>query len=138
MKNSATRDTLYALLKGAAIAAGNLSLVVLALMAIGYIQLASLDPLNILYREVLTGEYRQNPQDEAVKEELRALDLLARKAYFIRQSQITAGGYILAGSLIVTLASFVAMLYLKKKVRGPEWMEPLRGLRKTEPFPGVH
>lgn len=50
-----------------------------------------------------------NPEDVALKENIRALDLLARKAYFTRQWQIKFGGYLLFFSVIILLISIKIM-----------------------------
>ncbi len=50
-----------------------------------------------------------NPEDLALKENIRALDLLARKAYFTRQWQIKFGGYLLFFSVILLLVSIKIM-----------------------------
>jgi len=46
-----------------------------------YFQLQSVDPLNSTVLERLIEKLAQGPEDEELREEIRALDLLARKAY---------------------------------------------------------
>ena len=40
-------------------------------------------------------QLQDDPQNTVLKEQIRALDLLARKAYFTNQWQIRAGGFLL-------------------------------------------
>ncbi|MBN1465277.1 PQQ-like beta-propeller repeat protein, partial [candidate division KSB1 bacterium] len=50
-------------------------------------------------------QLQENPQDDALKAQIRALDLLARRAYFTSQWQIRTGGFLLFISAMVLLIS---------------------------------
>ena len=65
------------------------------LMIANYIQTKSVDPLNSKSIAQLMLQLQKNPDDTALKEQIRALDLLARKAYFTHQWQIKTGSYLL-------------------------------------------
>ncbi len=85
----------------AALMAGILSVLMIA----NYIQTKSVDPLNSQAITRLMADLQENPDDEALKEQIRALDLLARKAYFTHQWQVRTGSYILfAFALVLLLA----------------------------------
>lgn len=77
-----------------------------ALLLVNYIQTQSADPLNSEAINRLMLELRDNPGDEALKEQIRALDLLARKAYFTSRRQIRTGGFL----LFLFAASFLAAM----------------------------
>jgi outer membrane protein assembly factor BamB len=50
-------------------------------------------------------QLQKEPDNQALKEQIRALDLLARKAYFTNQWQIRTGGFILFTAIIIMLLS---------------------------------
>ena len=85
----------------AAVSAGILSVLMIA----NYLQTKSNDPLNSQVITQLIAQLQDNPEDTILKEQIRALDLLARKAYFTYQWQIRTGGYLLfAFILLIVLA----------------------------------
>ncbi|GAG51104.1 unnamed protein product, partial [marine sediment metagenome] len=60
-------------------------------------------------------QLQQNPNDIALKEQIRALDLLARKAYFTHQWQIKTGSYLLFAFVLVSLLAFKYMNSLRAR-----------------------
>ena len=76
-----------------------------ALLIVNYIQTKANDPLNSEALNRLMTELRNDPADEALKEQIRALDLLARRAYFLTLWQIRAGGFLLFFFVLAFLAS---------------------------------
>lgn len=86
----------------ALIAAAGLSL----LLIVNYLQTKSVDPLNSQAITRLMSELQENPRDENLKEQIRALDLLARKAYFTHRWQLQTGSYLLFALILVALVSF--------------------------------
>ncbi len=81
----------------AAVSAGILSILMIA----NYLQTKSNDPLNSQVITQLIAQLQDNPEDTVLKEQIRALDLLARKAYFTYQWQIRTGGYLLFAFVLV-------------------------------------
>ena len=61
------------------------SLVVSILMIANHISLKRLDPVHSPALERLVEQLKASPQDEALREEIRELDLLARRAFFHSQ-----------------------------------------------------
>jgi hypothetical protein len=61
------------------------------------------DPIDNKTIPELVKRLSENPSDEALKQEIRAFDLMARKAYFTSQWQIRTGGYLLLLGVIITL-----------------------------------
>ena len=80
---------------GIAAVAGIFSLVITVLLIAHYLQSAVVSPLEHPALLKLIEKSQQNPDNQQVREQARALDLLARKAYFTTQAQIRAGGYLL-------------------------------------------
>jgi outer membrane protein assembly factor BamB len=111
-----TPKTLYNIAKRTAIVSVIFALVLSVLMIANYIQTKSVDPLNSKAISQLMLQLQQNPEDEALKEQIRALDLLARKAYFTNQWQIRAGGYLLFAFVLVFLISLKYMSSLQAQL----------------------
>ena len=83
----------------AAVSAGILSVLLIA----NYLQTKSNDPLNSQVITQLIAQLQDNPEDTILKEQIRALDLLARKAYFTYQWQIRTGSYLLFAFVLLIL-----------------------------------
>lgn len=88
-----------------AIVAAIFSFIICFLIIANYFQINRLDPINTTIINSLVERLSQNPNDEALKTEIRELDLLARKAYFTNQWQIRTGGYLLLIGVIVLVIS---------------------------------
>ncbi|MBU1013954.1 MAG: PQQ-binding-like beta-propeller repeat protein [Bacteroidetes bacterium] len=86
-----------------AVIAGVFAFLICFLVIANYIQINRLDPVNTEAINTLVKRLSENPNDEALRNEIRALDLLVRKAYFTNQWQVRAGGYILLFSIAVML-----------------------------------
>jgi len=96
----------------AAVCAGILSVLMIA----NYLQTKSNDPLNSEVITQLIAQLQDNPQDTALKEQIRALDLLARKAYFTYQWQIRTGSYLLFAFVLLLLLSLKFMHSLQPQL----------------------
>jgi len=81
------------------------SFIICFLIIANYLQINRLDPINTEVINSLVERLSQNPNDEALKTEIREMDLLARKAYFTNQWQIRTGGYLLLIGVIVLVIS---------------------------------
>lgn len=88
-----------------AIIAAVFSFIICFLIIANYFQINRLDPVNTKILNTLVERLSQNPNDEALKGEIRELDLLARKAYFTNQWQIRTGGYLLLIAVIILVIS---------------------------------
>ncbi len=82
---------------------GIFSFVICVLIIANYLQIARLDPVNTNVINVLIERLNENPEDAELRNEIRELDLLARKAYFTNNWQIKTGGYMLLISIIILL-----------------------------------
>ncbi len=91
--------------KRVALIAGVYSFIFSILIIANFAQVNRVDPVNTTVINALVERLSQNPDDAELREEIRQLDLLARKAYFTNQWQIRYGGYMLAiGVLVVIIA----------------------------------
>lgn len=66
-----------------------------------YFQVRGTTPLQTEVIETLKELNNQNADNPALQEQIRQLDLLARKAYFVRMDHLMGGVYILLGMLAV-------------------------------------
>ena len=103
----------YLAARGVAIVAGVFILTVAAILMLDYYQMKTVDPLNTPALSTLRTELQQRPEDAELKEQIRALDLMARKAFFARQWQLRTGALMLLGGAIV----FVAAIYVMSRSR---------------------
>jgi len=88
---------------------GAFTAVVAILLLATWVQLESSAPLDNPLLERLEGRLRSAPEDAELAEEVRALDLLARRAYLTRRWQLTAGGWLLAVGAAVLLGAIAVV-----------------------------
>jgi len=81
------------------------SSLLLLLLVANWLAVRSVDPLESPALATLRARLTESPEDEALREQIRALDLLARRAFFASQWQQRTVGLLLLGSLGVTLLS---------------------------------
>jgi outer membrane protein assembly factor BamB len=110
------------LAKGITWIAALFSLVVSVMLIANYLQLESVDPLESPALQTLVEQLHDHPNDEVLKENIRALDLLIRKAYFTSQWQIRTGAYLLIFSVLVFV---LAIRYQKSLRSGLEELESI-------------
>ncbi|MFC1557952.1 PQQ-binding-like beta-propeller repeat protein [candidate division KSB1 bacterium] len=109
MKEKTKTQLWYNVAKGAAMVAVVFAVILSVLMIVNYIQIKSIDPMNSQAISQLILQLQENQNDEVLKEQIRALDLLARKAYFINQWQIRTGGFLLFAFVLIFL---IALKYM--------------------------
>jgi outer membrane protein assembly factor BamB len=102
-----------------ALAVGVISFFVATLLLLNYINIQKTDPLESEAITALVERLKDEPNNDALKQEIRYLDLLARKAYFTSHWQVKTGGFILLFSSIA-LVILLKMLYdLRKTIELP-------------------
>jgi outer membrane protein assembly factor BamB len=94
------------------------SFIVAILLMLNYYQLKANDPLELGSMELLVERLKDEPNNEELKNEIRSLDLLARKAFFTSQWQVKTGRYLLLLGSIVWI--FAMRYYFTAKSRIPE------------------
>jgi outer membrane protein assembly factor BamB len=95
----------FPLVRKVLVIAGAFAIILSILMIANYIQTRSVEPLKNQALTQLMLQHQKEPDNEVLKEQIRALDLLARKAYFINQWQIRTGGFLLFAAIIVIIFS---------------------------------
>lgn len=98
-----------------ALVAGGFSFVICLLIIVNYMQLNRIDPVETKTIDALVSRLSQNPDDAQLREQIRTLDLLARKAYFTTQWQVRMGGYLLLIGVIIIIIAAQMMLGAEKK-----------------------
>ncbi len=88
------------------------------LIIVNYIQIKRVDPLNSPVMKVLTDRMHADPADAQLRQEIREIDLLSRKAFFTSQWQIRMGGYLLFFSILVVFACMKGIDLLRKPLPG--------------------
>jgi len=81
-------------------------LVMVVMMGVSYYQMQQVSPLQSEVMQTLKELNEANGENEALQQQVRQLDLLSRKAYFVKEGQLKVGLFILlamAGVLVVSL-----------------------------------
>src|SRR5664280_1525410 len=92
------------ILSGVSQVAAVFTLIVAVTMILGLIQLKVVKPLDSPSLALIKEQYDRDPSDKNIAEEVRAMDLMARRAYFSSRWQVETGSYLLiAGALIFVL-----------------------------------
>ena len=107
---------LYNIAKRVALVAVIFAAIISLLLIVNYIQTKSIDPLKSKAISQSMAKLQDNPDDTALKEQIRALDLLARKAYFTYQWQIRTGSILLFVFVLVFLIALKYMSSLKSRL----------------------
>ncbi len=70
-------------------------------------------------------QLKQRPGDEALKSDIRLLDLLARRAYFTGVASARRGAMLLLAGVLVMLIALKTMATLRRRLPDPgKWQEP--------------
>ena len=109
------------------IAAG-FSLMVAVLLIANFVQTNLNDPIDNKTIPALVKRLSQDAGDEALKVEIRAFDLMARKAYFTSQWQLRTGSYLLVLGVIIVILSVRFILSAKSKLNDIDSVEKVNGL----------
>jgi outer membrane protein assembly factor BamB len=98
--------------------AGGFSLVVALTMIFSLIQLYTIKPLDSPALAAVKEQYDKDPANAAKAEQVRAMDLMARKAYFSSRWQVETGSYLL-------LAGAVIFIFCQRVIAGNEKIKPV-------------
>ncbi|MDR0972589.1 MAG: PQQ-binding-like beta-propeller repeat protein [Prevotellaceae bacterium] len=101
-----------AILRNIAIVSAIFIVAFAAMLITNYFQVQGFSPLQTEVVETLKEINDQNANNPVIQEQIRQLDLLARRAYFVNESHLMSGVYILLGMLAVFLISL--RLYFAK------------------------
>ena len=114
--------------KRVALIAGVYSFIFSILIIANFAQINRIDPVNTTVINALVERLSQNPDDAELREEIRQLDLLARKAYFTNQWPIRYGGYMLAIGVLVLIIAMQFISIGKKNLPNIDGKEDLKYL----------
>lgn len=96
---------------------GIFSFIVCVLMIANYFQINRADPVNTKVLNALIERLEQNESDQALRDEIREFDLLARKAYFTNQWQIRFGSYLLLAGVLVCIIAALMIDAKRSKIK---------------------
>lgn len=80
---------------------GGFALIVALTMIFSLVQLKTVNPLDNPVLLSVKEQYDKDPSNAAKAEQIRAIDLMARKAYFSSRWQVVTGSYLLIAGVIV-------------------------------------
>jgi hypothetical protein len=84
---------------GISLVSGIFTVVIAITMLLSLLQLKSLDPVNSPSLQAVKEQFDKDPDSRDKAEQVRAMDLMARRAYFSSRWQVETGSYLLlAGS----------------------------------------
>ena len=81
--------------------AGGFALIVALTMIFSLIQLKTINPLDNPVLVSVKEQYDKDPANAAKAEQVRAIDLMARKAYFSSRWQVETGSYLLLAGAVI-------------------------------------
>ncbi len=110
--------------------AGGFALVLAILLIANYVQTSLNDPIENKTIPALVKRLSQNPGDETLKAEIRAFDLMARKAYFTSQWQLRTGTYLMFLGVIISILAIRFVLSAKSKLNEIDSVEKVSELDK--------
>ncbi len=99
---------------------GGFAVLLMLLLITNFLQIKSNDPLELQSLNELLEQYDADSKNEVLKEEIRNLDLLARKAFFTNEWQLRTGGVLLLVFTLVSLSCFRTVQSLKFKLELPD------------------
>ncbi len=110
---------------GVATVSGLFSLSVATLLIVNYLQIQAINPLDNPEMLELRRQLAQAPEaDERLVQEIRAMDLLARKAFFTSQRHLNMGAYLLLGGVVVMVIAWRIAARCSPKVPQPAELPP--------------
>jgi len=111
------------------IAAG-FALMMAVLLIANFVQTKLNKPIDNKTIPALVKRLSENPSDETLKAEIRAFDLMARKAYFTSQWQIRTGSYLMFLGIIISILAIRFVLSAKSKLNEIDQANEVKGLDK--------
>ncbi|RXQ89871.1 hypothetical protein EO244_13895 [Ancylomarina salipaludis] len=89
--------------RGVAIVSGVFAILICVMVIVNYMQINKVDPVNTEVINSLVERLNNNPNDIQLREQIREMDLLVRKAFFTNQWEVRTGAYLLMFSLIIMI-----------------------------------
>jgi len=127
--NISNNDKIKLAQRVAWIAAG-FALIMAVLLIANFVQTKINKPIDNKTIPELVKRLNENPSDEALKAEIRAFDLMARKAFFTSQWQIRTGSYLMFLGIIISILAIRYILAAKSKLNEIDRASEVAGLDK--------
>ena len=127
--NTSKNDKIKLAQRIASIAAG-FALIMAVLLIANFAQTKLNKPIDNKTIPALVKRLSENPGDETLKTEIRAFDLMARKAYFTSQWQIRTGIYLMFLGVIISILAIRFILAAKSKLNEIDSVEKVNELDK--------
>jgi outer membrane protein assembly factor BamB len=112
------------IIKGISLVSGLFTLIIALTMILSLLQLKTIDPLANPSLQSVKEQFDRDPDNKDKAEQVRAIDLMARKAYFTSRWQVETGSYLL-------LAGAVIFVLFQRLIAGSE--KPARSLQPDKP-----
>jgi len=106
------------------------ALIMAVLLIANFAQTKLNKPIDNKTIPALVKPLSENPGDETLKTEIRAFDLMARKAYFTSQWQIRTGIYLMFLGIIISILAIRFILAAKSKLNEIDSVEKVNELDK--------
>lgn len=121
------------ILRGVAYVSLIFAFIVCLLVIANFLQINRIDPVNTEVINSLVERLNHNSTDQALSDEIRELDLLARKAYFTNQWQVRMGGYLILLGLAVFVICYQIIDANKRKqvLANPDQPKDILGIQKN-------
>lgn len=119
-----TNELPYQLIKGVGMVAGVFSLVICILLIANNLSLKKTDPIHSPALQHLIEELKSDPQNDALKQEIRELDFIARRAFFTSQRFNRLGIFLLVGGLVVMVIAMKSLEAFKTVPPYPDSTDP--------------
>jgi len=113
------------LLENISLGSAVFAVVICVLVIVNYIQIKRADPLNSPAMTALVEKLQNNPENDQLRQEIRTLDLLARKAFFTAQWQVRTGGYLLFISILLLVSCVKAIELIRIKLPEEPYGKPV-------------
>jgi outer membrane protein assembly factor BamB len=110
--------------KGISLAAGIFTMVVALTMLLSLIQLRRINPIGNPTIQAVKDQFDRDPENRDLAEQVRVIDLMARRAYFSSRWQVETGTYLL-------LAGAIIFMVFQRIISGNE--KPARSLMSGKP-----
>lgn len=107
-----------------AIVTATFMVVLTIMLGVSYYQMQRVSPLQLEVMQTLKTLNEGNEDNEALQQQIRQLDLISRKAYFVQEWQLKSGIYILLAMAIV-LAVSLNLYYKETKTLPDKQLDPI-------------
>ena len=112
-------------LKGLSQVAGIFTVIIALTMIFSLIQLKTINPLDNPVLLSVKDQYDKDPSNINKAEQVRAMDLMARKAYFSTRRQVETGSYLL-------LTGAIIFIFCQRLITGNEKLVPVIPIAKPD------